>query len=64
LLLIDLPVVDVGCVTRPKIYIKIIGSSTAAAQMTPNVIIKAKVFGQVEQPKQPCSVAPISCLEI
>ena len=30
------------------------------AQITPRTITKAKVFGQVEQPKQPCVDASVS----
>ena len=29
------------------------------AQITPKVITNAKVFGQVEQPKQPCVEASV-----
>jgi hypothetical protein len=48
------PVVVVFILTTPRVFNKIIGKRTAAAQIKPKAIIKANVLGQVEQPKQPC----------
>jgi hypothetical protein len=48
LLFIDLPVVAVvNFGATPKVFVKIIGSRTAVAQIIPKPIIKAKVFGQL-----------------
>lgn len=60
---IDLPVVVVSFVTRPKVFVKTTGIRTAAAQIITKAITKANVFGQLEQPKQPCSIVPTSYWE-
>jgi hypothetical protein len=54
-------VVTVFPFPEPKIFVKIMGTKTAMAQIRPKPITKANVFGQVEQPKQPSVDASSSC---